>query len=78
MPETAQDLGLSNVFDPRENILAGVRYFKGLLTRFHGSVPLALAAYNAGPGNVEPLNEVPRFAETEGFVKKVMEYSNGY
>jgi soluble lytic murein transglycosylase-like protein len=78
MPETGQDLGLVNPFDPRENILAGARYFKELLDRFHGSIPLALAGYNAGPERVGPIREVPRIAETERFVEKVMEYYHHY
>ena len=78
MPETGRDLGMIDAFDPRENILSGVRYFKELLTRFHGSIPLALAAYNAGPERVEPLREVPAIKETEAYVRKVMEYFNVY
>lgn len=78
MPETARDLGVSNSFDPRENILGGVRYFKELLEQFHGSIPLALAAYNAGPNRIGPLREVPRIEETERFVRKVMEYFYNY
>lgn len=78
MPETAKDLGVTDSFNPRENILGGARYLKELLTRFHGSIPLALAAYNAGPNRVDPLKEVPPFKETEGFVRKVMQYFNGY
>lgn len=78
MPETAKDLGVTDFFNPRENILGGVRYLKELLTRFQGSIPLALAAYNAGPNRVDPLKEVPPIKETEGFVRKVMQYFNGY
>lgn len=78
MPETARDLGVVDAFNPRENILAGVRYFKELLTRFHGSMPLALAAYNAGPKKVDTRWEVPRIEETEDFVDRVMGYFNGY
>lgn len=78
MPETAKDLGVTDSFNPRENILGGVRYFKELLTRFQGSIPLALAAYNAGPNRVDPLKEVPPIKETEGFVHKVMQYFNGH
>ncbi len=74
MPQTARELGVSDSFDPRENILGGVRYFKGLLDRYHGSIPLALAAYNAGPSRIGPLREVPRIEETERFVRRVMEY----
>lgn len=78
MPETARDLGIADSFDPRENILGGVRYFKGLLDQFHGSIPLALAAYNAGPNRIGPLREVPRIEETERFVRQVMEYFYSY
>ncbi len=78
MPETARDLGVVDAFNPRENILAGVRYFKELLTRFHGSMPLALAAYNAGPSKVHANWEVPPIEETEHFVERVMEYFNSY
>jgi soluble lytic murein transglycosylase-like protein len=78
MPETARDLGVSEPFDPRENILGGVRYFRGLLDQFHGSVPLALAAYNAGPNRIGPLREVPAIEETENFVRRVMEYFYNY
>jgi len=78
MPETARDLGVIEPFDPRENILGGVRYFRGLLDQFHGSVPLALAAYNAGPNRIGPLREVPAIEETENFVRRVMEYFYNY
>ena len=78
MPETARDLGVADSFDPRENILGGVRYFRGLLDQFHGSVPLALAAYNAGPNRIGPLREVPAIEETENFVRRVMEYFYNY
>lgn len=78
MPETARDLGIRDVFDPRDNILGGVRYFKALLDQFNGSIPLALAAYNAGPNRIGPLREVPRIKETERFVRRVMEYFYSY
>jgi soluble lytic murein transglycosylase-like protein len=78
MPETAKDLGVVDAFNPRENILAGVRYFKELLTRFQGSMPLALAAYNAGPSKVHANWDVPRIEETQDFVDRVMGYFNGY
>lgn len=78
MPETAKDLGVKNSFDPRENILGGVRYLRTLLDRFNGSIPLALAGYNAGPDRVGPLREIPRIEETERYVEKVMEYFYNY
>jgi soluble lytic murein transglycosylase-like protein len=77
MPETARDLGVTDAFDPRENIFAGARYLKELLSRFDGDLPLALAAYNAGPDRVGSLGKVPRIRETEGFVRKVMKHLGG-
>jgi len=78
MPGTARDLGVTDSFDPRENILGGVRYLKKLLTRFRGSIPLALAAYNAGPERVGPLRKVPDIEETQCFVRKVTDYFYSY
>ncbi|MBW2195094.1 MAG: lytic transglycosylase domain-containing protein, partial [Deltaproteobacteria bacterium] len=78
MPGTARDLGVTDSFDPRENILGGVCYLKKLLTRFRGSIPLALAAYNAGPERVGPLRKVPDIEETQCFVRKVTDYFYSY
>lgn len=71
MPATQRDLGLVSPFDPRENIEAGVRYLKMLMDRFP-DITLALAAYNAGPANVERYNGIPPFRETQGYVRKVL------
>jgi len=78
MPGTARDVGVTDAFDPRDNILGGVRYFTWLLSRFDGNVPLALAAYNAGPTKVASLGRMPRIKETRRFVDRVMEYSGAY
>jgi hypothetical protein len=78
MPETAKTLGIIDSFDPRENILGGARYLKELLERFQGSLHLALAAYNAGPGKVQALNRMPPIEETRSFVRRVMQYLNRY
>jgi soluble lytic murein transglycosylase-like protein len=72
MPETAKELGVTNVFDINQNIDGGARYLRQMLDRFGGDVKRALAAYNAGPGAVEQYNgEVP-YAETRQYVKRVM------
>jgi soluble lytic murein transglycosylase-like protein len=67
---TAQDMGVEDVFDPRENILAGSRYLRDLIDRF-GDMKLGLAAYNAGPGNVNKYGGIPPFKETQNYVRKV-------
>jgi len=74
MPENIKTLKIKNPFDPRENIMGGTQYLKQLIDRFNGKLPLALAAYNAGPGVVEKYHRVPPFKETENFVKQVMKY----
>jgi soluble lytic murein transglycosylase-like protein len=72
MPGTAAGLGVSNSYDPAQNVWGGTRYIRGLLDRFGGNVPLAVAAYNAGPGAVEKYSGVPPYAETQNYVQNVL------
>ncbi|HOP61871.1 MAG TPA: lytic transglycosylase domain-containing protein [Spirochaetota bacterium] len=74
MPETAMGMGIENPFNPEQNIKGGVTLLKGLLDDYHGDYKLALAAYNAGKGNVERAGGVPDFRETKDYVKKVIDF----
>jgi soluble lytic murein transglycosylase-like protein len=71
MPATARYIGVSNIFDARENVFGGVRYLRTLLDTFHGDLDLTLAAYNAGPGAVQKYNGVPPYRETRDYVRTV-------
>ena len=79
MPATARRFNVSNAYDPQENIMAGAKYLAWLLKRFNGNTRLAIAAYNAGEGNVDKYGDVPPFRETRDYVKRVTSrYQNLY
>ena len=72
MPELAHTFGVSDIFDPRENVMAGARLLRELLDQHHGNVRLAIASYNAGPTAVAHYGGVvPPFPETQRYVKRV-------
>jgi soluble lytic murein transglycosylase-like protein len=72
MPETAKELGVTDPFDPEQNIMGGARYLRSMLDRFDNSIPNALAAYNAGAGNVQKYKGIPPFAETQNYVASIL------
>ena len=71
MPALAQELGITDPFDPRQNIMGGAKYLKWLLDRNRGNIPLSLAGYNAGPTIVAKYRKVPPFRETQNYVKRI-------
>ena len=72
MPETAESLGV-DPYDEGENIVGGVMYLRQMLDTFDGDVPLAVAAYNAGPGAVKRYGGIPPYSETRNYVGRVMD-----
>lgn len=76
MPKTAAGLGVTDSFDPEQNIMGGAKYLRELLDRYDGNVSFALAAYNAGGNNVDKYGGIPPFQETQNYVEKVLGYMN--
>ena len=76
MPQTALELGVKNIWNIEENVMGGTKYIASLLKQFKNE-KLAIAAYNAGPGNVKKYKGIPPFKETQNYVKKVLAYIDG-
>jgi soluble lytic murein transglycosylase-like protein len=78
MPATADQLGVDDAYDPWQNIDGGTRYLCEMIDRFPGELELALAAYNAGPETVRQYQGMPPYAETRGYVKRVLKLYEKY
>lgn len=74
MPATAASLGVSDAYDPEQNIMGGAQYISRLLEKYNGNLSYAVAAYNAGSGNVDKYGGIPPFKETQNYVVKVLQY----
>lgn len=74
MPGTAAGLGVADAYDPRQNIMGGAKYMSQLLTKYNNNLTSAIAAYNAGSGNVDKYGGIPPFQETQNYVVKVLQY----
>jgi soluble lytic murein transglycosylase-like protein len=77
MPETAEGLGVTDAYDAEQNVMGGAKLLSQLLGRYDGQTELALAAYNAGAGNVDKYGGVPPFEETQRYVEIIMNSLNG-
>lgn len=78
MPDTAREMNVADVYDPRDNIFGGARYLKRLYSQFNGNLSLTLASYNAGPERVSSINRIPDIPETQNYVRSVLSLYNTY
>lgn len=78
MPGTAEEMGVTNIFDPAENIAGGTQYLAQMLAIFNGDASLALAGYNAGPNAVKRYGGIPPYTETQNYVQRVVRAWQGY
>jgi soluble lytic murein transglycosylase-like protein len=78
MPKVARLFKVKRIYNPTLNIYAGTHHFKNMLKEFHGNLPLALAAYNAGPRMVRKYKGIPPFPETQNYVRAVLRYHKQY
>ena len=76
MPATARELGVTDSYDPYQNIMGGTKYISQMLQKYDGDISLALAAYDAGSNNVTKYGGIPPFKETQNYVVKVTQYMN--
>jgi soluble lytic murein transglycosylase-like protein len=76
MPSTAAQLGVTDAYDAEQNIMGGAKLLSQLLNKYDGDTSLALAAYNAGSGNVDKYGGIPPFTETQNYVNKILGYLN--
>jgi Rod binding domain-containing protein len=78
LDSTASDMGVKDVWDPRENIFGGTKYLRKLMDRFDGNLRLALASYNAGPATVERYGGIPPYRETREYIERVTQFMNQF
>jgi soluble lytic murein transglycosylase-like protein len=76
MPGTARAMGVSDSFEPQQNINGGTQYLDALLTHYHDNIALAVAAYNAGPAAVDRYHGIPPYRETRAYVARVIREFN--